>query len=186
MLERALALAQQAVALDDSLPYAHYLLSHVYLSKKQYEQAITEAEQAIALDPNSARGYVALGTILNFTGQAEKAIGVIEQALRLDPHSPVIYQGTLGWAYLLTRRYDEAIAMQKKVLSHNRNLVEPHLILTICYSELGREEEARAETAEVLRLRPNYSLEVIRQTWPVKDPAQLERLLAALRKAGLK
>ena len=51
-LERALALAQQAVALDDSLPGAQTVLGFVYLWKKQYEQAIAEAERAIALDPN--------------------------------------------------------------------------------------------------------------------------------------
>ena len=185
VLERAFALAQQAVVLEDSLPYAHLLLSQVYLGKRQYEQAITEAEQTVALDPNSARGYAALGVILNFMGQGEKAIGVIERGLRLDPRSPFVYQGSLGWAYFLTRRYEEAIAVQKKILSHNRNWLDSHLVLTLCYSELGQ-EEARAEAAEVLRLSPNYSLEVIRQTWPIKDPAQLERILAALRKAGLK
>ena len=46
--------------------------------------------------------------------------------------------------------------------------------------------EARAEAAEVLRLNPNFSLEVHRQRMPIKDPAVLERHLAALRKAGLK
>jgi tetratricopeptide (TPR) repeat protein len=185
-LERAFALAQQAVALDDSLPTAHGLLSLIYLFKKQYEQALAEAERTITLAPSSARGYVALGGILNFMGQAEQAVGVLEHALRLDPHYPVFYLFTLGWAYLLTQRYDEAIATQKKILSHNRNSIEPHLILTISYSELGREEEARAEAAEVLRLSPTFSLDVVRQTWPYKDPVGLERTLAALRKAGLK
>jgi adenylate cyclase len=86
----------------------------------------------------------------------------------------------------MTRRYDQAIALQQKALRHNRNLLESHLILTISYSELGREEEARAEAAEVLRLSPTYSLDVVRQTSPYKDPADLERTLAALRKAGLR
>jgi len=49
-----------------------------------------------------------------------------------------------------------------------------------------RSLEARAEAAEVLRLNPNYSLEVVRQRSPLKDPAMLERHIAALRKAGLK
>src|SRR5262249_2225396 len=48
-LERALALAQQAVALDDSLPIAHSFLSNVYAFKRQYDQAIAEGERAIAL-----------------------------------------------------------------------------------------------------------------------------------------
>jgi hypothetical protein len=71
-------------------------------------------------------------------------------------------------------------------LSYNRNLLESHLILAISYSELGREEEARTEAAEVLRLSPTFSLDVVRQTWPYKDPTDLERTLAALRQAGLK
>jgi adenylate cyclase len=58
--------------------------------------------------------------------------------------------------------------------------------LAASYSELGREEEARAEIAEVVKMNPQFSLEGMRQRWPYKDPADLERYLAALRKAGLK
>ncbi len=61
-----------------------------------------------------------------------------------------------------------------------------HLILAVTYSESGREEEAPAEAAEVLRLSPQLSLEGWRQRLPFKDPAVLERTLVALRKAGLK
>ena len=39
--------------------------------------------------------------------------------------------------------------------------------------------------SEVLRINPNFSLEVFRQIWPVKDPAEVERMIVALRKAGL-
>jgi DNA-binding winged helix-turn-helix (wHTH) protein len=175
-----------SLSLPSPQPLTPSILSQVYLHKRQYEQARVEAERTITLAPNSPRGYRTLGGILNLTGQAEQAIGMLEQALRLDPRFPLPYQAPLSWAYLMTRRYDKAIALQQKALSHNRNLLESHLILTISYSELGREEEARAEAAEVLRLSPTYSLDVVRQTWPYKDPADLERTLAALRKAGLK
>jgi cytochrome c-type biogenesis protein CcmH/NrfG len=47
-LERAFALAQQALALDDSLPQAHELMGFVLLGKKQPEQAIAEFERVIA------------------------------------------------------------------------------------------------------------------------------------------
>ena len=62
----------------------------------------------------------------------------------------------------------------------------PTFNLAVVYSELGREEEARAEVAEILRLNPKYSLEVWRQIAPYKDPAVLERMFAALHRAGLK
>ena len=54
------------------------------------------------------------------------------------------------------------------------------------YSELGEAAEAHSETAEVLRINPEFSLEVDRKRAPIKDPAALERYIAALRKAGLK
>jgi hypothetical protein len=38
----------------------------------------------------------------------------------------------------------------------------------------------------VLRLNPKFSLEVHKQRALIKDPAVLERHIAALRKAGLK
>jgi Tfp pilus assembly protein PilF len=54
-------MAQKAIALDDSLPMAHGLLSWVYQWQKQPEQAIAEGERAIALDPNNAASYSELG-----------------------------------------------------------------------------------------------------------------------------
>ena len=74
----------------------------------------------------------------------------------------------------------------KKALSLTPNWLPTHLCLAVIYSELGREEEARAEAAEVLRLSPNFSVEGWRHRLPFKDPAETERFLAALRKAGLK
>jgi hypothetical protein len=46
-------------------------------------------------------------------------------------------------------------------------------------------EEARVEVAESLRLMPHWSQEDARRNLPYKDPAVLERLLTAWRKAGL-
>jgi adenylate cyclase len=92
----------------------------------------------------------------------------------------------LGMAYRLTGRYEEAIAAQKRAISRNPDFLAPHFHLAVIYSELGQEAEARAEAAEILRISPNFSLEVWRQRLPFKDPAVLERQLAALRKAGLK
>jgi adenylate cyclase len=83
-------------------------------------------------------------------------------------------------------RYAEARAPLQRFLSHYPNILHVHLMLAAVYSELGQAAEARAEAAEVLRLNPNFSLEVHRQRMPIKDPAVLERHLAALRKAGLK
>jgi tetratricopeptide (TPR) repeat protein len=83
-------------------------------------------------------------------------------------------------------RYEEARTALQRYLSRYPNFLPGHLTLAVVYSELGKEAEARAEAAEVLRLNPHFSLEIHRQRMPIKDPAVLERHLTALRRAGLK
>ena len=185
-LERAFELGQRAVALDDSLSLPHQVLSQAYVWKKQHDQAITEAERAIALDPNEAEGYVYLGNILVVAGRPEEAIGLTEKAMRLNPRYPPLYLHNLGVAYRVAGRYEEALAPLKKVLTLNPNFNPAYINLAICYAELGRLEEARAEVAEILRLAPNFSLEGAKQNLPFKDPADVERFLDGLRKAGMK
>jgi len=184
-MERSFVLSQQAVALDESLPGAHEALAYAYLYKRQHEQAITTAKRALSLAPNEAEGSGMLGLILNFAGRSEEAIELIEKAIRLNPRYSN-YSARLGMAYCLARRYEDAIATLKTAVIRNPDHLPLHLHLVVSYSELGRDEEARAEVAELQRISPTFSLEGVRRVMPFKDPAALERYLTALRKAGLK
>jgi tetratricopeptide (TPR) repeat protein len=109
-----------------------------------------------------------------------------EKAMRLNPQYPPYYLLNLGWAYLEARRYEEALVPLKRVLALTPNLGPAHVNLAVCYAKLGRLEEAQAEVAAVRRLVPSWSLEAGRRGFPYKDPADLERYLDGLRKAGLK
>ncbi|HEV8712485.1 MAG TPA: tetratricopeptide repeat protein [Candidatus Binatia bacterium] len=186
VLEQFSELARKAIALDDSLPLAHAVLSWAYLAKRQYDQAIAEAERAIALDPNLADAYRVLGINLAWAGRPEDGIEFIEKAMRLNPRYGPIYLMNLGWAYLEAGRCDEALVPLKRALPLIPNAVDLHWNFAICYAELGREEEAQAEAAKIMRLNPNFSIARVTPFLLYKDPAMLERTLSALRKAGLK
>ena len=195
ILEQALEKAQRAVALNDALPFAHASLGFVYLWKQQYEQALASGARAIALaeqssapsDSTYAASYSIMALILSHVGQPEKALEMAETAMRLDsPFYADLYASSLGTAYYLTGRHEEAIAALKRSAMHYPAYLWAYAYLAAVYSELGREEEARAAVSEMLRISPHYSLSMTRQRWPFKDPAQLERFLTALRKAGLK
>src|SRR5262249_5874050 len=134
--------------------------------------------------PNEADGYAGLAEMLSRVGRTEEAMGMVEQALRRNPSGDA--QRSIGNTYYLAGRPEEAVAPLKQFLTHNPSFLGAHLNLAAVYSELGREAEARAEAAEVLRINPQFSLEIHKQRVPIKDPVMLERHLTALRKAGLK
>jgi TolB-like protein/DNA-binding winged helix-turn-helix (wHTH) protein/Tfp pilus assembly protein PilF len=185
-LDQALQLERQAIALDDFQPMAHTLLSGIYVFKKQYDQASAEAERTLALDPNSAGGYEALARIMDSTGKSAEAIGLAEKAMRLDPRNREIYLFYEGWSYSQMGRYEEAISILRRHLTRFPNNSSAHALLVVDYTELGREGEARVEAAEILRISPQFSLDMWRQRSPQKNRTLLERNLADLRKAGLK
>ena len=184
-LEQALELAQKAIALDNSSPSCYALLSSIYMFKKQYEKAIAEAERAIALDPNADGAYSQLGTVLQMVGRQQEAIAPLEKAIRLNPMAPSIYFRRLGTAYRDLGRYEEAIVQLKKAIHLSPDSLYPHTALAATYSLAGRDEEARAEVSEVLRIQPEITLESLAKRVAYKNKADIDRLINSMRKAGL-
>lgn len=145
-----------------------------------------EAKRSIFLDPNYVEGYTTLGMILSYAERPAEAIEMLERAIRLNPREYFTDFFYLGRAHYLMRRYEEAIVVLQRAIDRNPNFQPPWVYLTAGYSEAGYDAKARAAGEEVLRLSPDFSLDGMTQSIPQKASATLERLLAALRKAGLK
>ena len=79
-----------------------------------------------------------------------------------------------------------ALKLLEKSLQVNPDDIFAHLSLAALLVELDREEEARAEAREVLRLHPRFSLDYFAKTLTFKDQAFVDRRIDLLRKAGLK
>jgi len=172
--------------LNDALPLPHAILGTVLAWKRQYVQALVEAQRAVTLDPNFAEGYFHLGTALFFAEPPKESVKAYEQAIRLNPKPPDMYLFTIAAAYRIAERYEEVLTIGKQFAARHPDLSPAHPHLAVCYAELGQLEEARAEGTEILRLNPTFTLAGMERHWPMKDPAVMERHLAALRKAGLK
>jgi tetratricopeptide (TPR) repeat protein len=185
-LEPAVAAGQRALALHDSLHWNHIFLGSISLYQQQYDQALAEMERAVALAPTEAWSYAALAEVLSYMGGTEDALEAAAQALRLKSLIADEHLASVGTAYAVAGRPEEAIAPLQRYISRYPNILHIHLMLATVYSELSQDAKARAEAAEVLRINPQFSLEVHKQRMPIKDPATLERHIAALRKAGLR
>lgn len=105
--------------------------------------------------------------------------------MRLNPHYPSYYLLELGKAYRFLGQPEKAIAAQQGALARNPNFLPARLQLAGLYRETRRKKEAREEVDKILRLSPDFSLEMHRQGVPYKDPVILERYIDSLRQAGL-
>jgi adenylate cyclase len=162
------------------------LLGALDLTKRRYDQAISEAQRAVTLAPNSSDGYFWLARILCFSERPMEALVVAEKCVRLNPRHPEYCLNVVANAYMRMGRFEEARSTLKQAQVTQPNDPAIPKWLAVFDVELRRNDEARAEAAEVLRLSPNYSLATWKQVYAEKDPALQERWLADLRKAGLK
>jgi tetratricopeptide (TPR) repeat protein len=89
-----------------------------------------------------------------------------------------------GIAYMVMGSYEEAITSFKTYLAGYSDTVSSQLTLIICYVELGRNEEVRAEGAKVMRLIRDF-LQCKSKKSSFKEPLH-DRFFADYGKAGLK
>jgi adenylate cyclase len=184
--EKGIEMIKKALALDDTLAEAHAILSHLYTQKREYDKSIAEGKRAVALNPNSATAIAFYAVSLQFACRPEEAIPFFQKAIRLNPYGPLFYYRNLGGVLWMTGRYEEAVSAFKKVIQRSPDHITVHLGLAATYIMMGREQEARAEAAEVLRIDPNFSLDRFAKVYPYKDQSVTDNLINACRKAGLK
>jgi adenylate cyclase len=160
-LEEMEKCALNALKLSDSSDFAHGLLGHVYVTKRQHQKAIEEGNTAIALNPNGADSHAFLASFLSWSGKPQKAIELMKRAYRLNPIPPPYYFSTLGMAYRMNGQYLEAIEVCKKAIIKSPDFALPYVTKAASYISLGQLEKANQTVTEILRIIPKYSWDTI-------------------------
>ena len=184
-MQMAEELAQKAVSMDDENGLAHAQLCIVLLMNRQHDKAVAEGKRAIELGPNLYQAYYNLGMTLNFSGRPKEAIPILKTAIRINPLPMSTSYLQLGVAYRDLGQYDKAIEACKKGLQIYPDSLFLHFCLASVYSLAGHEKEARAEVAEVSRINPRFSLKFWLKVVPYKNQVDRDRVVNAMRKAGL-
>jgi adenylate cyclase len=184
-LRKAYEYAQKAIALDDTQLAAYIALEFVHGWKREYEKAIAAGEMAVKVAPGCADAYLTLGRALNMACRDEEAIEYVEKAIRLNPFPPTHYYMHLGFANLHLRNYDPAVSAFKKALSLSPKNQPARGALIVTYVEMGKMDEARSETEELLRIDPRWTSKGFEKMSPYKDPEVTKRRADAWRKVGL-
>jgi adenylate cyclase len=197
VLDRATESVDKAIALDDSEADAYAVRGWIEGIKDQHDRAVADGKRAVSLDPNSAFGWLALADINDAecvfpagimppdwgTSKPQEVLAHAQNAIRLDPRHPQKYSMPEGVAYNGLGRYADAVEALKR---SDQNNPWVHVNPVYAYSELGRQQDARAEAAEVLRISPGFSLEEVGRMPGNWHGPLGQRYLSDLRKAGLK
>jgi TolB-like protein/Flp pilus assembly protein TadD len=185
-LKKSIELYKKAIALDDSFAGGHTGLGYALMMARKYDEAIFHVERGLELEPNSADVVYVYANVLLYVGRQEESISFFKSAIRLNPKPPNTYSRHYAVALRDTGRYEEAIAQLKKAIEREPRDIMSYIVLASTYSMAGREKEAQASAAEVLKINPRFSLEQFAKIHPYKDPATKDRYIDSLRKAGLK
>jgi len=139
--------ALKALELDPTLAQAHAALAYIkFYFDWDWPGAAEEFRRALELSPNDPVAHQWYAVYLRAAGKADEAQREIETAQRLDPLSLAI-NTDVGFHHYYAGRYPEAIAQLQTVLAMKKDFLLAHLWLARSLVQVGRLEEALAETA---------------------------------------
>jgi adenylate cyclase len=107
-------------------------------------------------------------------------------AILLSPRDflNVIWHLTNAWAHLRAERFQEAADSAQRAIDWNPAFADAHGVLAAASAYLGRMAEARASLDAFARLIPGNLADQLAAR-PFRRPADRERYLTGLQKAGL-
>jgi tetratricopeptide (TPR) repeat protein len=148
----ALAAAQKAVELDDSLPEGHRALGFVYFHWNwNVPEGLREFRRAIELNPDDVEAHHWYATALLALSRYPEAIEEIERARQLDPTSSSIAADRAIILYS-SGRTQEGIAILEELKRTDPNFISPHLYLPGMYLNEKQYEKSLDESEALARL----------------------------------
>jgi len=165
-LRRAAMATNNVAAYDSLLKGLQYSQQR---TKEGYDLAQEAYLQAIEYDANYARAYGALAVLLTrryrrgwtdlTPAEAQtRALELAQKAVALDKTSPQVYWA-LGYAYLISRQYDEAAAAARQAVELAPNYADGYGLLAFIHNSQGRAEDAIRDIQKAIVLNPYYTYE---------------------------
>ena len=131
---KANSYARKALQFDPSLARPHSVIGGIEMDYEwDFSSGEAEHKKALQLDPNDATAHQWYAQDLAVIGGREaEALREINRAHQLDPQSLIISQA-VGQVYVWARRFDDAIAVCKKLADENPTFAEAHDCLSLAY-----------------------------------------------------
>jgi DNA-binding winged helix-turn-helix (wHTH) protein/TolB-like protein/Flp pilus assembly protein TadD len=142
--------ASKALELDDTLAEAHYAQAKVKRDDWDLVNFEKELKRAIELNRNYIEAHHNYSHLLIALGRPSESLSESKRLLEIDPLDLTL-NAHLGWYYLATRQYDQAIEKCLGTLGMGENFWA-HYYLGQAYEQTRRYEEAISEFKKAIPL----------------------------------
>ncbi len=153
--QKALAAAEQAQGLNNSLAEVHFSLGNVYSTTGKLAEASVELRRALELAPNSDEGYRLLGAVYLAGGQKEEAIQAYRKAIEINSYYWVNYNW-MGNTYFQLGEYDKALTAYRRMTEMDPENAFGYLNIGAVYIQQGKYEECVPWLQKALALQPYF------------------------------
>jgi TolB-like protein len=180
-LDKALASAERALALDANEAMAHHATGTALNYMHKYHRSEFHLRRAAELNPLEVNVSADYANLLLHTGRHVEALAMIEEVMRRDPYPPPWIRYMQGKILFFTKRFDEAL---QALDNGSVYTYRAHALMAAAHAILGNLDEARRHVDLMRAAKPDVSLGVFVVTMGFADPAVLDFFLDALRRAG--
>jgi Tfp pilus assembly protein PilF len=149
----ALAAANKALALDDSLAEAHASIAYIRMQRFEWSAAEAEFRRAIALRNSYAPAHRWYASWLAKQGRSSDAYSEMKTAFEQDPLS-VGSSSSLALILFLQRKPDEALAQVRAALQMDASYARGRMLLAQIYAFQRRFPDALVEAERSARELP--------------------------------
>lgn len=176
--------ALRGIAMDETEGYVRSGLGMAEGLLGNMEVSLRESQAAIDANPYDAEYLTFKGATLAFAGRLEEALAALDQADKLSPGYPPIglFRGT---AYVIAGMPDKARPLLEQTLMVLPEFNWIRACLVVCWVELRRLDLARQEVSTLVDRAPRLTQSYLRQLLISAPSVATERLIEALRAAGL-
>ncbi len=177
--------AQKAIEYEDNNGLGHVVLGYFRLLEQRHDEAVDICAEGVRLRNSCPLAHGILGMVLNYCGNTDEAIREIRQALQLEKIYPVWMLSVLAVAYRDGGDVTRSISAARESLRLDDKTRDALLVLCSDYQLAGDHEEARRVAGHLTTRAPDFKLSTYSASQPYKDAATLERVVGALRQAGV-
>jgi tetratricopeptide (TPR) repeat protein len=178
---------RRAIAADERDADAHFALGRILYLRHDLDTSIAEFETAINHNPNLAHAHIGLGTALLYAGHFDRAVENLDLAVRLSPNDPLLWLvlAVKGMVLICSDQYERAEQASREATRHPKAAWTAPCFLASALGHLGETDRAQEAFADVLRVKPDISLDHLREILPFRDSAHFGKIVEGLRKAGV-